>query len=519
MSDKFDEDVDEYFRQRGYESQVDFYDKKLPIYRDFLSFEEYSNQLKNKEISYPEPIEDLKDDEIKFEETKLTFDYEPDLFYANLAKDAYKDIDKRKGFLDYKYLENESTENVATYLNEEKKELSFAIPGTSSAGDFLMDTGIIAGSFGGNLALALDGRYNKIDKKIKDVKKKYPDYNVSVSGHSAGGSLANYLGIDNPDYKVNTYNMGQGLPFISNTAKCRLGDCKNINNFRIVGDWASSLSESLTQGNVFNLKPLIPTEDIQLEADSRETFFFPSYMNIPHTVNQFIDRDSNKPLPDYAQYGRKIAGGVGGLATAIGVPYFKGKLSKFVDSKIEPLKQEIRGRVDFLSPSILDEAQLTNFQVDLTNAGLLNAEPFIDRQQTIRRLPKLLQDTLDDRLQPIRDREALRRLKEVSNLPYIKEKIDSFSGYNEIFGGIAGFGIGDVVGTAVYESLLKPSEESLFENQIQKKADTKIRQTKTETEIIDLDEDKYIEPSSFEAGLYTTSAVLGGVLGSIAFVI
>jgi len=42
--DKFDEDVDEFYRQKGYEGQADFYNKKLPIYRDFLSFEEYQKK-------------------------------------------------------------------------------------------------------------------------------------------------------------------------------------------------------------------------------------------------------------------------------------------------------------------------------------------------------------------------------------------------------------------------------------------------------------------------------------------
>jgi NTP pyrophosphatase (non-canonical NTP hydrolase) len=506
-----DRDVDETYRKLGYEGQADYFSKKLPtLDEDFLSFEEYSNRFKNIESSISEPIEDLKDDdnEIKFEEVKLTFDYEPNLFYANLAKDSYKDIDKRKGFLDYKYVEEDSTENLATYLNEEKKELSFAIPGTSKAGDFLMDTGIIAGSFGGNLALALDGRYNKIDKKIKEVKKKYPDYNVSVSGHSAGGSLANYLGIDNPDYKVNTFNMGQGLPFISNTAKCRLGSCKNINNFRIVGDWASSLSESLTQGNVFNLKPLIPTEEIQLEAESRETFFFPSYMNIPHTINQFIDRDSNKPLPDYAQYGRKLGGTIGGLVTALGVPLVSKKINSVIDGYIN----------EAVVNSIFETRDL-NFEGSLgdiatrINEFSLNIEDEIGLE-----LPEQLGEVAYNFAEKSFERQA--RSDFLEQNPKIRYASNFFGGLeniNDVVSGLGGFGIGDIVGTAVYESLIKPSEESLFEKHMQKKADTKIRQTKTETEIIDLDQDKYIEP--FEEGLYITSAVLGGALGGIAFVI
>ena len=272
---KLTEDTEEFYLNLGYQSQSDYFDKRLPIYNDFLTFEEYSKQLEAKSLP-PDIVEQLDDTEIKFSEDELVeFDYTPNLFYANLAKEAYQNVRNRKDFLNYKYLENESSENLATYINDEKKELSFAIPGTSKAGDLLMDTAIAIASAP---LLGFDGRYEAINNKIKEVKNKYEDYSVSITGHSAGGSLANYLGVDNPDYAINTFNMAQGLPFLTNTIKCKLGlgNCDNINNFRIVGDWASGLSESFSPGKVFNMKPIIPTDEMNLQADSQETFYYPT---------------------------------------------------------------------------------------------------------------------------------------------------------------------------------------------------------------------------------------------------
>ena len=155
-------------------------------------------------------------------------------------------------------------------------------------------------------------------------------------------------------------------------------------------------------------------------------------MGLPHNINQFINRDQNKLLPDYGQYGRKLAGTIGGLTAAVALPMVTKKLSSILDTKIEPLKQGIRERIDFISPSVLDEANLANFQYDLTNAGFLQAEDYIDRGRNIKRLPKLIQDQLDERLQKIRDTEALGRLEQESYLPSIKSKLDYITSTNDL---------------------------------------------------------------------------------------
>ena len=492
--EEIEEDIEKVYKDLGYQSQSDFFDKRLPIYNDFLSFEDYQKQLQNKEVPI-EIVEDMGDSEIKFTEDIVEFDYNPNMFYANLAKDAYKPVSERKNFLNYKYLEDESSENLATYINDEKKELSFAIPGTSNAGDLLMDAAIAIGST--YPLLSLDTRYAQINNKIKEVKNKYNDYSVSVSGHSAGGSLANYLGVDNPDYAVNTYNMAQGLPFLTNNIKCKLGNCENINNFRIIGDWASSMSTLMTPGKVFNMKPIIPTDEMNLQAESQETFYYPTYMGIPHNINQFIDRNESQLLPDYGQYGRKLSAGVGGLISAVSLPIVTKKLGNIVDMKMEPLKQGIRERVEYFSPSVFDEASLSNFQYDLTNAGFLQGENYIDPERIIKSLPSLLQDTLDERLQKIRNDEALGRLKQESYLPSIKSKLDYITQTNDVVTGLAGFGLGELAGTLLYESVLKPDVSPL------KKTITR--------ETSGLDENKYFTNSVLGAGLIGGGALIAGI--------
>jgi len=489
-----EENVEKVYQKLGYQSQSDFFDTRLPIYNDFLSFEEYQKQLQSKEEPV-EIVEDLADTEIKFTEDIIEFDYNPNMFYANLAKDSYKPVSKRKNFLNYKYLEDESSENLATYINDEKKELSFAIPGTSKLGDFTMDTNIAFGSIG-NPLLSLDGRYAEIDNKIKEVKNKYNDYSVSVSGHSAGGSLANYLGIDNPDYAVNTYNMAQGLPFLTNNIKCFLGNCDNINNFRIVGDWASSMSTMMTQGKVFNMKPIIPTEEMNLQADAQETFYYPSYMGLPHNINQFINRNESKLLPDYGQYGRKLAGSLGGLTTAVALPTVTKKLGKIVDTKIS---EQVRISEENPLPypgfqQILTGNFIPNILDDINELNIFDDALPLPMPQSLR------SSVIDYTTQNIRER-IIERLPETSYLPSIKSKLDYITSTNDVVSGLAGFGLGELAGTVLYESALKPDITPLKKKFV------------TQTEITDLDEDRYFTniPASIIGGAGITGMYLGGI--------
>jgi len=439
----------EIYKTLGYEDQSDYFDKRLPIYNDFLSFEEYSKQLEAKSI--PDIVENLDDTEIKFSEEPVEFDYTPNMFYANLAKDAYENVGDRKGFLKYKYIEDESSENLATYINEEKKELAFSIPGTRGISDGIMNTGIGLGLLGGPVFLDIDNRYEKISNKIKEVKNKYDDYSVSVTGHSAGGSLANYLGVDNPDYAVNTFNMAQGLPFLTNTVKCKLGfgNCDNINNFRIVGDWTSALP--LKPGKVFNLKPII-NDEMNLQAESQETFYYPTYMGLPHNINQFIDRDKNQELPDYGQYGRRLAANLAGITAAVGLPFAVNK----IDSALKFVPKNYF--VDLFDPAFREQF---SDEVDVKIQGYMN------KIQRLGQYELLGISDVTDEVEYDYSMEGLAKIAEpiiLQNNPSLRYASNFFGGLanmNEGLSSFLGFGAGELAGTLLYESLLKPEVSEL----------------------------------------------------------
>jgi len=492
MSEEIDFDViNDPYKKQGYKNQADYFDKRLPIYTDFLSFEEFSKQLEAKSI--PDLAEKLDETEIKFSEDVVEFDYTPNIFYANLAKDAYENIEDRKGFLNYKYLQDESSENLATYVNDQKQELAFAIPGTSKAGDMIMDAGIAIASAP---LLGFDGRYEKINNKIKEVKNKYDDYNVSVTGHSAGGSLANYLGVEHPDYAVNTFNMGQGLPFLTNTIKCKLGNCKNINNFRIVGDWASSLSDAFSPGKVFNMKPIITTDEMNLQADSQESFYYPTYMSLPHNINQFIDRELNEPLPDYGQYGRKLARTIGGVASAVGLPYAVKKINMAVNmapNNVMDLVTDYDFREQFMEqytgmPEMQSLDEYLDVIDDIGGDGSVGSE--MERDFTMDKIQEIMTPII---------------LGANPSIRYASNFFGGLANMNDVVGGIAGFGVGDILGTALYESVLKPDATPL-----------KSKKTfKSQTEITDLDFEKYSSNTltSIALGGGILAAGLGGVVG------
>ena len=331
--------------------------------------------------------------------------------------------------------------------------------------------------------------------EIKEVKSKYDDYNVSVTGHSAGGSLANYLGVEHPDYAVNTFNMGQGLPFISNTIKCKLGNCENINNFRIVGDWASSLSDTFSPGKVFNMKPIIPTDEMNLQADSQETFYYPNYMSLPHNINQFIDREQNEPLPDYGQYGRKLAGNIGGITAAIGLPYGVKKINSAV------------GRYTQKMFNAQPNPNLSMMREDSTE---LRYSPGIqlmsDPDEQFDRFGSggILQEMVADySVGSMLEQQTDKFLKKNTPLRLAKNFFGGMANMNDVVGGLAGFGVGDVAGTALYESVLKPGATPL-----------KSKKTfKTQTEITDLDSEKYFSNTFTAIALGTgiTGMSLGGI--------
>ena len=297
---------------------------------------------------------------------------EDDLRYASFAKEVYTNLDKRKDIEEYEYIADLSSDKYSTHVGD--KEIVFSIKGSDPSGTFVEGTtdiikdigiafstpsandsnifkmaggvassivlpaigaGLIAsgaiasaplvGTIGGLSALSLIGTgllYNDLNdfqNQLEKIEKKYPDRKINVTGHSQGGTYANLLGIKNEDYDVYTFNAGRGTPNLYNNIKCKYGDCTNIKNYRIVGDFASSLPDGFTEGKSYNLKPKIPDGQTILESKSAEvSLFIPADLYIPHNIRNFEDRTPNNLMPDYGLYGRTLSRRVTTASAIIG---------------------------------------------------------------------------------------------------------------------------------------------------------------------------------------------------------
>jgi len=245
--------IDDYYKEEGFDSQAKFYESQVPSNYTIPNFDDYRLSLRQPQVepldeeeifqekTIKKPIPSLGMDVPQFVQEPIIEASKQDLDYALYAKDAYEPLNKRNNINNYKYIEADSNDLLATYHNPDENKLIMAIRGTGGFGDLRRDVGIALGSFGG--AVGLEPDFSRVQVKVKQNEKKYNPEKITLVGHSSGGSFSNYIGVNNPHYDIITYNMGQGAPFLTDYVKCQIGGCKNIKNYRIVGDWASSLSD------------------------------------------------------------------------------------------------------------------------------------------------------------------------------------------------------------------------------------------------------------------------------------
>tara|TARA_R100000655_G_scaffold25868_1_gene53367 strand:- start:3034 stop:4407 length:1374 start_codon:yes stop_codon:yes gene_type:complete len=444
--------LDSYYQDLGYENQEDYFEK-IDDGNDirFRSFEDFKRDFYKPEIEeldvnlgvQERPIREVEQ-EVQFVESPIQPADKKDLDFALFAKDSYNEVNKRKNINNHKYIEEDSNKLLATYYDDKNENLIMAIKGTSEFSDFRKDVGIALGSFGGSVAL--EPEYFGLTQKIKENEKKYNPKKITITGHSAGGSYSNYIGVDNPNYDVVTFNMGQGLPFVTDYVKCKMGGCENIKNYRIAGDFASSLSDYFSSGNVYNLKPIKPTESMRLEAESAESIFIPADLHIPHSIDQFIGRTLNNLNPDPYVYGRKLSSRVGAISAGITLPIISSIAGSKIGSLIEKETEEIL--TDELSLIPQEREEIVEFGRDLR---LMGAEP-----------PQLFTEILDDSLVKMSREEAEKQVlynPTFSNILKVKNLASNFDKVSTFTGGLLGFGIGNVAGNLIYDNLLKPTEQ------------------------------------------------------------
>jgi len=456
--------IDQYYKQVGFDSQSKFYESKVPENFTIPNFDEYRLTLREPQVL---PFEDTIEDvftETTIRKTEPTLggdvpepepqDEEPiieaskqDLDFALYAKDAYQPVNKRNNINNYIYMEDDSNDLLATYHNPNDDKLIMAVRGTGGLKDMKRNIGIGLGSFGG--AIGLEPEYSRLEVKIKDNEKKYDPKKITLVGHSSGGTISNYIGVDNPHYEVITYNMGQGLPFLTDYVKCKIGGCENIKNYRVIGDWASSLSDYFSSGKTFNLRPIKPTRELELEAQSKDSILIPSELYIPHSIDQFINRDSGSQFhPDPYVYGRKLARKVGAVSTAVGVPLALGYTKGLIDTKIG----------DKYDETLNQWGTITDNKNDLWEENLAFIENLAESMGYLdgSEIPTTIYDLIDDKIH-----DYAKYKTNLGSLKYIEQGVNMLGGGTNILTAGLGYGLGDIAGLAVYENLLKDNH---FEN-------------------------------------------------------
>jgi hypothetical protein len=377
-----------------------------------------------------------------FESIPVTPDVS-DMSYALFAKDSYNPIDKRTDINNYDYLQEHSTDKIATYKNDVDNELVFAFKGTNpddKIGDFYRNSRIALGSVGTALGLGLFDNLQEYKNHINKVKIKYPEHKIKLTGHSQGGSFANYIGIDNPDYDTITYNMGTGLPFFSDAVKCKLGNCNNIKNYRVVGDWASAFGG---QGNTFMLRPKQVDRELIEQAEKVERFYLPSEVFQAHGINQFIDRDPSDLKSDYGIYGRKIAERAGSLVGAFAEPIIQQKIAEKI------IRGSMVGSRGTLFSTPIAEPSRDPFSSPIPTR-LASEIGFVSPEVATARQPQSVMSQITSRVPDV-------RLADVMSLSSFTKGLQ----IKNVGGAVLGASIGGIGGGLIYDLLLKPSEESL----------------------------------------------------------
>jgi hypothetical protein len=336
-------DFDELYS--GIEQKVtDFQEQlKLPPEVEQLDIKSDFDELYSG-IEQKTDFSNLNEEEIKIKD---------DLYYARFADEAFKGTKIRDNIDDYKYLQNLSNSFIASYVNDEKKEIVISFKGTDfkeiledlsqfnpflkdemrtkliekfrtrNLGDnreamtnpisqILMDLEIFAGQlqptplskigsyFGGISGVGLDAQLKIIDP----LKEKYPDYNIIFTGFSLGGALSrrSYMKNQDENNRAITFNGATGIsPMFDETISCMSGDCK-IKNYRIKNDLVSRTA--LAPGNIITLEPR------QSIIENNKDSYFPS-----HTIKHFINRKNFKETSGFEKGDNPVAQFFGGIDT------------------------------------------------------------------------------------------------------------------------------------------------------------------------------------------------------------
>jgi hypothetical protein len=146
---------------------------------------------------------------------------ESDIPYALISDAAYTNYfegtDAAQQFLDayqsgYNIIEDFTAPEYITAINEEAQKVVIGFRGTDSSlmnlYDDIADVEIAAGLPETSLPSYIPSRFKTGEDVFKQVQKAYPGYDMTLTGHSLGGSVARYVG-DRNAVKAVVFNSGQ----------------------------------------------------------------------------------------------------------------------------------------------------------------------------------------------------------------------------------------------------------------------------------------------------------------------
>lgn len=182
------------------------------------------------------------------------------VFFARFAKAVYEPLDSRVNILDFEYLPNYSDANTGTWINHSKKMIIIAFRGTDFKNwrDLAQDLLIVGG------ISIFSARYVAGVHLVKKVESNFPDYNISLTGHSLGGKIGLNIGTK-LQKKAVLFNIGSSPADkpkdILYSTICKLLDLnsckgfKKITHYHVNGDPLSASAANITAFKTIRQKP------------------------------------------------------------------------------------------------------------------------------------------------------------------------------------------------------------------------------------------------------------------------
>lgn len=223
-------------------------------------------------LGYNTPVQDKVDPEDK-----------PAAILSKLAYEHYQSDDaiETQKLLDdynigYNVVENLSSPEYVTAINEEEQKVVVAYRGTDSSltniYDDIADVEIALGLAETPIVSYIPSRFRTAENIYKQVKEQYPDYELTLTGHSMGGTAARYVG---DRYKEKAVVFSAGATPLEPFIEMRLGTKPSTAKFYFTDtiDIISNTSR-LTEKNV----KVVKTKEV-----------YKKYLGGSHKVENYVE--------------------------------------------------------------------------------------------------------------------------------------------------------------------------------------------------------------------------------------